>query len=387
MEAEIVVVGAGPAGAMTAMDLAQRGHDVILIDRHDFPRDKICGDAVPAHAIEQMWAHGMKDVVANEIDQGHFHVVRSMRLVSPRGHAAEADFRLGAMGAHSVVAPRIYLDAALQRHAVASGARFVIGQAQEPILENGYVTGVRVRVDKEDKEIRGKMVVAADGVTSVIARALRPANDEPQDGHRAVAIRAYIEDMELVKDQIEFFLYKGILPGYAWVFPISETEANIGLGMRLDKFRGLKGNLKEMLGYFLEIPDVKKRLRRGGVMREVRSWQLNFGSQDIQRAFNGALFVGDAAGMINPLTGGGIDNALVAGTLAGQTIHEAFSANDFSRDQLKIYETRVDDEMRRSMRNSYFFQRWLLRFPFIIDILIKRMGADSSFAQTFMSKL
>ena len=387
MEAEIVVVGAGPAGAMTAMDLVQRGHDVIMIDRHEFPRDKICGDAVPAHAVEQMWSHGMKDVVANEIDQGHFHIVRSMRLVSPRGHVAETDFHLGKMGAHSVVAPRMHLDAALQRHAVHSGARFVIGQAQEPIVENGCVRGVRVRIGKEDKEIRGRMVVAADGVTSVIARALRPAHDEPQDGHRAVAIRAYIEDMELVKDQIEFFLYQDILPGYAWVFPISDTEANIGLGMRLDKFRGMKGNLKQMLQYFLDIPDVKKRLRRGGKMRDVRSWQLNFGSQDIQRAFDGALFVGDAAGMINPLTGGGIDNALTAGVLAGQTIHEALAANDVSRAQLKIYETRVDDAMRHSMRNSYFFQRWLLRFPFIIDILIKRMGADSSFAQTFMSKL
>ena len=387
MDAEVIVVGAGPGGAMTAMDLAQRGHDVVLLDRHDFPRDKICGDAVPASGLEHMWRHGMKEAIDDEIEQGHFHIVNSMRLVAPNGTAAEAQFHRGKLGAPSVIAPRIHLDAMIQRHAVASGARFCIGQVSEPIVENGIVTGVRARIDKVEREIRCKVVVGADGVTSVIARALRPQRDEPKDGHRAVALRAYIEDMELVSDQIEFFLYRGILPGYAWVFPTSASEANIGLGMRLDKFRGMKGNLKAMLQQFLDIPDVKRRLKRGGVMRDVRTWQLNFGSQDIQRSFDGALLVGDAGGMINPLTGGGIDNALAAGVIAGEVIHNALIANDVSRNGMKIYEKMVDDEMRSSMRYSYFMQRWLLRFPFIIDIMIRRMGADSSFAQTFMSKL
>ncbi len=125
------------------------------------------------------------------------------------------------------------------------------------------------------------------------------------DGHRAVALRAYIEDLELYPHEVEFYLYDKILPGYAWVFPAADNMANIGLGMRLDHFRRLKRNLKKMLQDFLEMPAIRERLKHGGVLRDVATWQLNFGSQrNLQHVYDGAVLVGDAAGFINPLTGG-----------------------------------------------------------------------------------
>ena len=387
-ERDVIVVGAGPAGATAATALAQKGYDVLLLDRHDFPRDKTCGDAVPAGAIELLWRLGMRQKIEEAVARGEFYPLQGMLLVSPRGYELHAKFNHGKHGADSYVAPRLYFDAVIQQHAVDSGAEFCEALAKEPIVENGKVVGIRARVNGGVKDLRARLVIGADGVTSVVARHARPKAKQHKDNHRAVALRAYIEDIEELPREVEFYLYKDILPGYAWIFPIGENKANIGLGMRLDHFRKKKYNLEKMLQDFLEMPAIKKRLLRGGQLRDVATWQLNFGSQQkLQHVFDGAILVGDAAGFINPLTGGGIHNALVSAELAAQVADEALQANDVSRTKMQVYEQLCHDHMWESMRNSYFMQRSFMRFPILVDFLVKQMKENSSLAQTFLTKL
>lgn len=387
-ERDVIVVGAGPAGSTTATALAQKGYDVLLLDRHQFPRDKTCGDAVPAGAIELLWRLGMREKIEKAVERGEFYPLKGMLLVSPRGHELHAKFDHGKHGADSYVAPRFYFDAVLQQHAVDSGAEFCKAQAKEPIVENGKVVGVRARVNGAVEDLRAKLVIGADGVTSVVTRHIRPKKEQHVDGHRAVALRAYIEDIEELPQEVEFYLYKGILPGYAWIFPIGDNKANIGLGMRLDHFRKKKYNLEKMLQDFLEMPAIKKRLLRGGQLRDVATWQLNFGSQqNLQHVFDGAILVGDAAGFINPLTGGGIHNALVSAELAAQVADEALQANDVSRAKMQVYEQLCHKHMWESMRNSYWMQRSFMRFPILVDFLVKQMKENSRLAQTFLTKL
>lgn len=381
MEREVIVVGAGPGGATAAMSLAQKGHDVLLLDRHTFPRDKTCGDGIPGGAIDILARLGMRE----KITQAGFYPARSMLLVSPSGHDFSAPFKLSAGGSESYIVPRLQFDQVLVQHAVDSGAEFVPGQAMEPLMERGRVTGIRARLNGKIQDIRAQLVIAADGATSVIARALRP--DKQEDMHKAVAIRAYLEDFEEFAHQIEFYLYNGVLPGYAWIFPTGKGQANIGLGMRVDHFRRMKGNLEKMLDNFMGMPDIKKRLKPTTRVHSVMAWQLPFGSQRMQRAYEGALLVGDAAGLINPLTGGGIHNAIISGDLAAAAAHDAIQANDITRQRLKQYETLCDEAMWESMRNSFLLQHWLFRFPLLVDFLIKYMGANSRFAQTFLTKL
>lgn len=387
-ERDVIVVGAGPAGAAAATALAQKGYDVLLLDRHQFPRDKTCGDAVPAGAIELLWRLGMREKVEKAVERGELYPLDGMLLVSPRGHELHAKFAHGAQGSDSYVAPRIYFDALIQEHAVASGAEFCQAQAKAPIVENGKVVGVRAQFNGSVKEIRARLVVGADGVTSAIARNLRPKQEQHVDAHRAVALRAYIEDIEEFPHEVEFYLYKNILPGYAWIFPTGKNKANIGLGMRLDHFRKRKYSLEKMLQDFLAMPTIKKRLLRGGQLRDVSTWQLNFGSQKhMQHVFDGAILVGDAAGFINPLTGGGIHNALVSAELAAQIADEALKADDVSRSKMQIYEQLCHEHMWESMRNSFWMQRTFMRFPILVDFLVRRMKENSQLAKTFLTKL
>lgn len=387
-DAEVIVVGSGPSGASAAAALARKGRDVLLLDRHAFPRDKVCGDAISRDVVSLMYELGMRETVLAAEARGEFYPLDSIRLVSPRMHSMEVPFPPADNGAKSYVAPRVYLDATFQQHAVASGARFVVGEVKEPLIEDGVVTGVKAQVNGSLQTLRSRVVVGADGVTSAIMRHLRPPSNQHQDSHRAVALRAYIEDMELYPHEVEFFLYEEILPGYAWVFPAGESVANIGLGMRLDHFRQLKGNLKKMLQDFLAIPDIRARLRHGGVVRDVATWQLNFGSQrNLQHAFDGALLVGDAAGFINPLTGGGIHNGLVSAILAADAIDSALQRGDVSREALRVYEANCHAEMDGPMRKAFLYQRLLKNFPSAIDFLIARASRSNGLADIFISKL
>lgn len=387
-ERDVIVVGAGPAGSTAAIFLKQQGYDVLLLDRHQFPRDKTCGDAIPAGAIEILNRLGMRNKISQAVDRGEFYPLEGMLLVSPKGYTLEAEFHKGKEGGESYVAPRIYFDALIQQHALDTGVDFQQAQVTGPEMDNGRVAGVKAKVNGSLKVLRSKVVIGADGVTSAITRALRPKSGQHVDGHRAVALRAYIEDLQEFPHKVEFYLYNEILPGYAWIFPTGSGQANIGLGMRLDQYRSKKQSLESMLTNFLEMPDIKKRLVKGGKLRDLATWQLNFGSQKgLQHAYNGALLVGDAAGFINPLTGGGIHNAIVSAKLAARTVHEALQKEDTSRQGLLVYEQRCHDTMWEGMKRSYQFQKWLMNFPFLIDFLIKRMKANSGLAKTFLTKL
>jgi flavin-dependent dehydrogenase len=142
-----------------------------------------------------------------------------------------------------------------------------------------------------------------------------------------------------------------------------------------------------MVGVFMEMPAIKQRLRRGGDLRDVAVWQLNFGSQDMRRAYEGALLIGDAAGLINPLTGGGIHNGLMSAVMAADVIHEGLRVGDLSLPYLRTYERRMDDALRGGMRKSYLIQRTLLGFPTAVELLIRWGGSHSQVADVFISKL
>ena len=385
---DVIVSGAGPSGAATAAMLAQKGYDVLLFDRHVFPRDKVCGDAVPAGAVSLLRSLGMGEKIEKAEAEGKFYPLDGLRVISPRGYEMRAEFGDHGDNSRSYVAPRMHFDATVQAHAVDCGAEFRVGTVKKPLQENGRVVGVTVEENGTLHDIRASMVVGADGVTSPITRTLRPESNQHADVHRAVALRAYIEDLEEYPGEVEFYLYREILPGYAWIFPTGPNQANIGLGMRLDHFRQRKENLKNLLQQFLDMPAIKKRLKRGGELRAVATWQLNFGSQNnLQHAYDGALLVGDAAGFINPLTGGGIHNGLLSAKAAATTIDEALRANNTSRSQLKIYEQRIQDAMWDSMKRAFAMQKWFLRLPILVDILASRMGNNNALARMFLTKL
>lgn len=377
---EVIVVGAGPAGSTAAILLVQKGHDVLLIDKQIFPRDKVCGDAIPPEAIMLLNKLGMQQILQTAIEDSLFYKMESIRISSPAGYKLDIPLwkHNDGFNGHGYFVPRFIFDELIRSHAIISGAEFKTAKVEALLRENEKVSGVKVHSAGQYSDIYAKIVIGADGVNSVIKR--RIGLKKHKKIHQALAIRAYVDDADILPHKAEFYLYKSVLPGYAWIFPLGDKLANVGLGIRLDLYHNNKPklNLKTLLAEFLDVPSIKRRIPNGvKSLKNIAAWPLHFGSQkSLQLVSDGALLVGDAAGLTNPLTGGGIQNALISSTLAADIAHSALLNNDFSLGFLSQYEQRCHKIIGHRMWRYYLMQSILSQYPLIIDLCV-RLGQNN----------
>lgn len=368
---DVVIVGAGPAGSTAAAVLGRRGRSVLMLDRAEFPRDKACGDGIPPGTVGILNDLGM----AESLRAANFNRIDALRLVSARGRDWRLEFKPRKDGADFFIAPRIQFDDVLRRHAIASGASFQHAHVRAPLFENGRVVGVRAEVDGVEKEITARAVIGADGATSAIARALAP--DKPPETHRAVAIRTYVDGFETMPRAVEFHFGARYAPGYAWVFPLGASSANVGVIVRTDRFKRRGISIEDLLHEFVAGDDLRKRGANVNAIRDVATWQLPLAVPGrARRAFDGAVLVGDAARLVDSLTGEGIHNAVVSAALAADVVDRALGSGDVSYASLSAYESRLDRELGGLIRRSYRSQKYVTAFPPVLETLFVLAGAN-----------
>lgn len=371
---DVIVVGAGPAGSTAAASLARHGHDVLLVDRAEFPRDKPCGDGIPPGTVGVLHDLGLRD----GLDGAGFTRVRAVRLVSAKGRDFTVPFDPKREDAQFLIAPRIQFDELIRRHAVACGARFERAHVRAAVTENGVVRGVEVESNGSGREIRARHVIAADGATSVLSRTLAPARAAEAD--RGVAIRAYIEGIDTRSFAAEFHFQAALAPGYAWVFPLGPDRANVGVIMRTDCFKRCAATLQELLQRFLDSADVKHRLSADARLHDIATWQLPYATPSSgRRAVNGVLFVGDAGRFIDAMTGEGIHHAVATAAIAAELVHEALDAPQRSEQILADYDRRCDAAIGGLIRRSYRAQKYVASHPALLEALF--IGARASRGQ------
>jgi geranylgeranyl reductase family protein len=365
---DAIVVGAGPGGASAAAVLAADGHDVLLVDREEFPREKTCGDGIPPGTIEILNGIGMADAIRNE----DFYCVRGIRLGSPWGRTWDLDFSPRRSGGEFYIAQRSRFDELIRRHAITAGATFRRARVSGPIVEDGCVRGVIARDAGGEEAISARLVIGADGATSVIARALGTGRLGSRE--RGVAVRAYLNNIDPLPQTVEFYFDRELLPGYAWIFPVDNNRANVGVIMRADRYseRGLP--LRERLDRFLARPEIRERIRGDVALDKMATWQLPYAVEGGKRAFDGALLVGDAGGFVDPLTGEGIHNAVLTGVVAAQVGSQALQAGDLSAARLAAYDHRCQTTLAHLTRRARRVQRFADRFPVGLELLF--IGAN-----------
>lgn len=349
---EVVIVGGGPAGTVSAAYLAKAGFSVAIIDKCTFPRHKTCGDFIPPFAVPflQEWNFWSK------IPMQDRYAVKAAEICYFGKELPRIRFNSENPEANSVIISRYHFDNALFDTAMEQGAVFMHGQAVDVLRSGDAVVGVRVATKDGPKEIAGRVVIAADGSNSKLASLLNPHNEHRAG--RAFAMRAYIDHFAVKSNTVEAFFRKEFWPGYAWIFPVSETKVNVGLGY-LDQKSCQHTNLKRVFQDFITSSLISSRMNENSRILDMRAKLLNLGfDRNYQRAFNGAVLVGDAADLVNPLTGGGICNAMVSGKLAAETIIKAFSVNDVSQKVLSEYATKLT----KISQKDYLYSEYLARF-------------------------
>jgi len=361
--ADVIVVGAGPAGSTAAAVLAKLGRHVLLVDRSEFPRDKPCGDAIQGHAIALLRDLGYSD----PLDPAQFTSISDWSIQAPSRAVASAQLDAERIAHPPMMARRLDFDHLVFRQALANGAEYCQAQVTGVLREGQRVVGVEARPhgEKTNQEFRAPIVIAADGATSLIARAVRDERDA--DRHWAVAVRCYVTMRERLDHHSEFYFDRAILPGYAWVFPIGDAGANIGVGMRLDRYRKHDQSLETMLDSFLD--RLGGRVERASI-QNVRSWQIPLGSRRASRAFDGCLLVGDAGSFVDPLLGAGIYFGMKTGQLAAEVAHAALHDDDTSQARLREFDTRWKAAIGPTLRRATVVQRLVIGYPWMVNAVI-----------------
>ena len=312
LEADVVVVGGGPAGAAAAVTLARAGRDVVVVDRARFPRDKCCGDGLTAGALRHLEALGLRpDAVSS------WQTVDDVWVRSPSGRRARFPMPRG-RGVYAAVARRTDLDASLLDVARAAGAKVHDGHA----LTGARLVEGHVELDVDGLGVlRARYAVGADGMWSPLRKAL--GADEPGYLGEWHAFRQYFRGVGPQAADLWVWFEPDLLPGYAWSFPLPGGRANVGFGIQRSSGIPVR-HMKELWPELLDRAHVREVLGPTAAAEAPhRAWPIPARIDRATLHWGRALFVGDAAAASDPMTGEGIAQALVTGRLAADAIQRS----------------------------------------------------------------
>ena len=376
---DVIAVGSGPGGSVAASIAARNGLKTLLVDREQFPREKACGDAVPTSAFELMEQIGLKDT----FHSAGFLDIEKVKIIGPKGASMTLKFTPN-QGMGTRVVSRYVFDQILHQHAIDSGADFCELNVIAPLIEEGVVVGITCKLGSKTTNYRSKVVIAADGATSTIARGLNVPFRADKD--KAVALRGYIETDIDLEPIVDFSFFEAIQPGYAWFFPTGKRQANIGVGMRADFYKKKGITLPNALQMYMQSEFIRDRVG-SHLVNDVKSWQLPLCSTQQKNVFSGAILIGDAGGFVNPLTGAGIYQAMITGKYAADTATNAIRVNDVSEKQLHPFETLCRRELGWEMKRSTYVQQVISHFPSLMDAILLTSRLTPGLARYIIGKV
>ena len=350
---DLAVIGAGPAGTATAIRAARGGARVIVFEKASPGRDKVCGDGLTPRAVAALGELG--------IDLDGAHRIDGLRMIAGSTRRELLWPANNRFGPHGAVWPRRALDKHLVEAAEAAGAEIVWDTEVMPIVaDDGTVTGVeQVQGDSGRGRWSADLVVLATGAPGAAARMLgaERVDSEPF----GLAIRTYAPSPRHADRHLEACLTLrgaegGWVPGYGWMFPAGDGTVNIGAGS-MSTMKGFrKLNLNRLLDDYRDL--VADEWELGDYLERPRAWRLPMSAA--RRHGPGWAAVGDAAGLINPMNGEGIDYGLASGMVLADLFLEDPATAPGAYD--RVIGERFDGFLRTGRRFSFLIGHpWILR--------------------------
>jgi menaquinone-9 beta-reductase len=352
-QADVIVVGAGPAGSATAYYLARSGIDVLLLEKTAFPREKVCGDGLTPRAVRQLLQMGI------DVESAGWIKNYGLRIVGGGQQLEVAWPDLSEYPSFGLVRTRMDFDEILARHAQKAGAQLLERTAvTDPVLDErtGRVIGVQARpVDDKGRKVgepttyTAPLIVAADGNSARLPLALGMAKRD--DRPMGVAVRTYYESPRHDDDWLESWLelwdgepgQGNLLPGYGWIFGVGDGTCNVGLGLLNTSSAFGSVDYRELLRRWLEHMPEEWGFSEPHRTSPIRGAALPMGFNRKPHYDRGLLLVGDSGGMVNPFNGEGIAYALEAAEMAADAIVQAQGRPESERERaLQAYPAALD---------------------------------------------
>jgi geranylgeranyl reductase family protein len=317
--AEVVVVGAGPAGSAAAAWAARSGRDVLVVDSAQFPRDKACGDGLTPRAVAELQLLGLSDWLDSRIRH------RGLRM-SGFGADVEVEWPGPSFPSTGSAVPRLELDDRIRQVAADDGAKMLLGAKAVDVQHDssGRVRALVVDDGTGRTEIGCGQLIVADGARSTLGRAL--GRQWHQQTVYGVAARGYLatprSNEPWITSHLELRSPEGeLLPGYGWIFQLGNGEVNIGVGALSTSKRQADAALRPLMSYYTSLR--REEWGFDGEPRAVISALLPMGGAVSGVAGPNWMLIGDAAACVNPLNGEGIDYGLETGRMAVELLDTA----------------------------------------------------------------
>ncbi|HLF26496.1 MAG TPA: geranylgeranyl reductase family protein [Anaerolineae bacterium] len=368
---DVVVIGAGPAGSSAAYWLARRGLTVQLLDKSEFPRDKTCGDGIAPRSLAALERMGL----LTQLDKPRFAAARAFGPGGRHMHAGMG-LRDSAYPKYSLIIRRIEFDDILRRHALAAGASFGGGFNVDAALNAGERVVVSGRRAGRAEAIEARLAIVAVGANMALLKSLGLLKRTPA---LILAARAYFAGLDPKDDVLDFYFDSVIQPGYGWVFPLGDGTANVGAGFLTQ--RGRTTTARGAFEFFLERNRAaRERLQGAQQVGPAKGYPLRIDFATAPTFGDRMLLVGEAAGLVNPMTGEGIDFALESGEIAAEFAAEVLQRDDLSRRALREYDRRL----RQKFQSMCVTMAWLRRLyvnPIILRLLMDRAARRPDLAE------
>ncbi|RME16555.1 MAG: geranylgeranyl reductase family protein, partial [Bdellovibrio sp.] len=242
MDYDVVVVGGGPSGSASAILLSKMGYNVAVVDKAKFPRDKVCGDGLSGKSVGILRELGIED----EFEEVPNRYSDGVLFSSPDGTMLEVEIpKEKQKEIHGHVIRRVDFDNLLASKAKESCTFLEEHSVIDVVKEGEKIVGVRAKGPKGIVEVRGKIVIGADGAGSIVAMKTGQGQLPPE--HMYLGVRAYYDGVEGMSDKIELHFIDEVLPGYFWIFPLEGKKANVGVCMLRSDQQKSRADLKKLM--------------------------------------------------------------------------------------------------------------------------------------------
>lgn len=381
---DVCIIGAGPAGSTLSHFLSKEKIQHILLDKASFPRDKVCGDGITVDVLNVLKRINPELLEKFSKESSMlpswgfcFHGSDGKEL---RYNFKKEDFKY----APFFTSRRLDLDNFLIKNLNGQYGQFMPNTKVTSLTRDK--DGVRIKFEgaSGEDEIQAKIVIGAEGEKPIVTKHLGLPHYRAKQ-HLIGALRVYYKNVKGFNEgnHLEFFFDKELLPGYFWAFPLSENEANVGLGMVSTAISKKKVNLKKALDKIITThPKISEMFAHAEPLESPQGWGLPIITQAREIAGERYALIGDAAGMIEPFTGKGIGPGMMSARICSEHIINALKSNNYD---LSDYHAHMYRYYKSEIKTGYRLQK-SLQYPAILNsvVSLSNVGAIKNWSQNKM---